>query len=101
MQKQKIVPNGAMMLIKQLESTETETAAGLLIHQSISLATGEVVEVSKEYEHLFSPKDIVLFTRSAGLNQTYNKENCLWINCKGVTDGGDVYCSIKNLENEI
>jgi hypothetical protein len=46
-----------------------------------------VLEVSKEYEGVYEKGDVVAFSKGAGVSQTYNSQQCLWIDAKAAPDG--------------
>lgn len=91
---QKIEPVGAFLIVKPLKMDETKTEGGI-IAMDLELEKGQVLEVSNEWSDRYSIGDIILYPKDSGLTLPhYKKQNCLWINGKASTDGGDVYAKI-------
>jgi hypothetical protein len=84
---QKFEPQGRKMLVLPISESENyKTETGLELVQD-HIARGMVLEVSKEYEGVYEKGNVVAFSKGAGVSQTYNSQQCLWIDAKAAPDG--------------
>lgn len=91
----KVEPVGSFLIVKPLKMEEAKTEGGI-IAMDLELEKGEVLEVSKEWSDRYSTGDIILYPKGSGLTLPhYKKQNCLWVNGKPSTDGGDVYAKVE------
>lgn len=85
-----IKPEGAMLIVFPLPSEETKLESGI-ITQDFNLLRGEIIEVSTQFEDKYKVGDIILFPEGAGKSIHYQKKQCLWIDGRGFTDGGEIF----------
>ena len=95
---QKFEPVGRKMLVLPLKEENYKTASGLELVQ-LEFMKVKVIEVSKEYSDIYMPGNILVISANAGIGQTYNGENCLWIDAKAAPDG-DVWFIIREDESD-
>ena len=90
---QKFEPLGRKMLVFPLQEENYKTSVGIELVQ-LEFVKAEVVEVSKEFEGVYSPGDIVMTSAGAGIGQVYNGKSCLWIDAKSAPEG-DVWFIVR------
>lgn len=90
---QKFEPVGRKMLVLPLKEENYKTSSGLELVQ-LEFTKAKVIEVSKEYSHMYMPGNIIVMSSNAGIGQTYNGESCLWIDAKAAPDG-DVWFIVR------
>ena len=93
---QKFEPVGRKMLVCPVKEENYKTSGGLELVQ-LEFVKAKVVEVSKDYESMYVPGNIVVISANAGIGQVYNGENCLWIDAKSAPDG-DVWFIVREDE---
>lgn len=89
----RLIPVGSKLLITKQERKAAVTDNNIEIIQN-DLKEGVVVEVSEEFKDLYSIGDIVLYSSGAGQGEYYNGQNCVWIDGRGIKDGGDVWSKV-------
>jgi hypothetical protein len=82
------------MLILPQEIKNFTTGTDIEIIQN-DLRQGKVVEVSDEYKDIYPIDTLVVYSANAGLNHFYNGKQCLIIDCRGVSSGGDLWFIVK------
>lgn len=89
----KLNPVGAFILVKpvSLDNHTTESNVELIDN---TFQTVEVVENSNQFKEVYKEGDFLKITKSVGHLQMYKGERHLWINGKGIGDGGDVWAII-------
>jgi hypothetical protein len=95
---QKFEPVGRKMLVLPLQEENYKTASGLELVQ-LEFMKVKVIEVSKEYSDIYMPGNTLVISANAGIGQTYNAQNCLWIDAKAAPDG-DVWFIIREDESD-
>ena len=93
---QKFEPVGRKMLVCPLKEDNYKTSSGLEL-VNLEFMKVKVVEVSKDYEGMYVPGNIVVISSNAGIGQVYNGENCLWIDAKSAPEG-DVWFIVREDE---
>jgi len=95
----KIKPVGSKIIVKSIESKETETLAGIVV-MDFELERGIVVEVSKEYSDRYTEGDIVIYPKGSGITlPNYKKTNHIWLDGRPSNEGGDIW-GIETQEND-
>lgn len=89
----KFKPLGSKLLILPLEPGNYKTEGNIEIIQN-TVAIGEVIEVSEEYEGIIKVGDIVLYSDGAGITEPFCGKGWQWIDARTVAKGGDCWAII-------
>ena len=95
---QKFEPVGRKMLVAPLQEDNYKTSVGIELVQ-LDFMKVKVIEVSKEYEDMYIPGNVVVIGKGAGIGQQYNGESCLWIDAKAAPEG-DVWFIVREDEDD-
>lgn len=90
---QKFEPVGRKMLVEPLKEKNYTTSVGIELVQ-LEFTKAKVLEVSREFNSMYIPGDVVVISSSAGVGQQYNGKSCLWIDAKSAPDG-DVWFIVR------
>jgi hypothetical protein len=90
---QKFEPVGRKMLVRPVKEDNYKTSSGLELVQ-LEFMKVEVIEVSRDYESMYVPGNVLVTSANSGISQVYNGENCLWIDAKAAPEG-DVWFIVR------
>lgn len=101
-----ITPVGNKILVLPIDKKEEEYGEAnpegkrLVIPGTANaeLQEAEVVNVSKDLQHLFEKGDVVLYPKNAGLQQLYKGVPHLWLRIE--PQNSEVWGKVKHEENE-
>lgn len=86
----KIVPQGNVILVVPV-STDVSFTEGTELQLISNLKTAEIVELSKNFDGIYKPGDKVLIAEKSGVEHLYKGKLHLFIDGRGMYDGGDVW----------
>ena len=99
MSKIKLTPTGHTVLVKELKN-DNHVTEGKIELIDLTFRQGVIVETTilPEYKEVYKVGSIVMYNKDSGQPQTYNVEQCIWLNCKPFNEGGMIIAVIETEE---